>query len=442
MDGTHAIDASGEVLLTDNTNGPYDGADELAQLLAGSPDVEACYALQWARFAVGSAENSELQCVQSELGAAFTEAEGRLDSLVLALVATRFFRERGGAPASEPETSGETGGESTSAGEATSDPPPAPTAARPAATNPPSEETSPGVDVMVVQDSKWDAGECNTVTVTNTTDAPITWQVVLELQGTIQNAWNAKYARWTPPSCHRRGLQRRGRRQGVGQLRLLPQLLTMHAPDHTLLLLARRLQRGRRRHLRHHRPRPPPTPPATTTTRPSDHHHSPAADLTTTGSTTTDHRPPPTPTPPAPATGCADLPLCDDFEAAAAGGPPDPALWTVTSPNCSGAGTLAVDDDVAHSGARSLRIDGGGGYCDHVFIAHTAAIESSARRSTAACGCASTPARPGPHHLHDLRDSADAGGKDLRMGGQSRSSCGTASPTTPPCPSSAPPASP
>jgi hypothetical protein len=193
MDGAHAVDASGEILLTDNTNGPYDGADELAQLLASSPDVEACYALQWARFAVGSAENSELQCVQSELGAAFTEAEGRLDSLVLALVDTRFFRERGGAPASEPETSGESGGESSSAGEATSDPG---TGADESSTggDQPGPSTSPGLDVGVVQDSKWDAGECNTVTVTNSTDAPITWQVVLELQGTIQNAWNAKYA--------------------------------------------------------------------------------------------------------------------------------------------------------------------------------------------------------------------------------------------------------
>src|SRR5690606_25816538 len=41
-DGIHAIDASGEIVLTDNTNGTFDGAEELAQLLAGSPDVEAC----------------------------------------------------------------------------------------------------------------------------------------------------------------------------------------------------------------------------------------------------------------------------------------------------------------------------------------------------------------------------------------------------------------
>src|SRR5690606_20778230 len=57
---------------------------------------------------------------------------------------------------------------------------------------PPGPMTTPGVDATVVQDSKWDAGECNTVTVTNTTDAPIVWQVALALPGTIQNFWNAK----------------------------------------------------------------------------------------------------------------------------------------------------------------------------------------------------------------------------------------------------------
>ena len=97
------------------------------------------------------------------------------------------------------------------------------------------------------------------------------------------------------------------------------------------------------------------------------------------------------------------------------------ATWTVTSPNRSGAGTLAVADDQAHSGARALRIAGGGGYCDHVFIAHSAAIKAVGPqvygrfwlRLDAALG-------PGHVTFMTLRDSNDAGGKDLRMGGQSQ----------------------
>lgn len=120
------------------------------------------------------------------------------------------------------------------------------------------------------------------------------------------------------------------------------------------------------------------------------------------------------------AAGCADLPLCDDFEDVAAGGPPDPAVWTIASPNCMGTGKLAVADDQAHSGGQSLRVDGGGGYCDHVFIANTAAIAGLGPvvhgrfwlRLEAALG-------QGHVTFLTLRDAAD-GGKDLRMGGQSQ----------------------
>ena len=63
-------------------------------------------------------------------------------------------------------------------------------------------------------------------------------------------------------------------------------------------------------------------------------------------------------TPPAPASdagkgptsgSCTGLPLCDDFESVAAGGPPSAATWTIATPSCSGTGALAVDGTVAHS---------------------------------------------------------------------------------------------
>jgi hypothetical protein len=190
-DGVHSIDSTGEILLTDQTDGSFDGVDELAQLLAGSPEVEACFTLQWSRHAIGSAASSELQCVQDELTLAFTEAEGRLDSLVLALVGTRFFRERGGAVTDDPGpgtgtgTGTDTGADTSAGSDGTG------TGTSTTGEPPPEETTTPGIDAMLVQDSKWDAGECNTVTVTNTTDAPITWTVVLAIQGTLQNAWNA-----------------------------------------------------------------------------------------------------------------------------------------------------------------------------------------------------------------------------------------------------------
>jgi hypothetical protein len=191
MDGTHAIDSTGEIVLTAASNGTFDGVDELAGLLAGSSDVAACYTAQWSRFALGSAEASELACVEEELGKAFADADGRLDSLVLALVGTRFFRERGGAPTEDPlEPSDTTGGGETGSDDTGSD-----STGMPDTTggDEPGPMTTPGIDVMIVQDSKWESGECNTVTVTNTTDAPIVWEVIIKLPGTMQNAWNCKF---------------------------------------------------------------------------------------------------------------------------------------------------------------------------------------------------------------------------------------------------------
>lgn len=121
-----------------------------------------------------------------------------------------------------------------------------------------------------------------------------------------------------------------------------------------------------------------------------------------------------------PAVGCADLPLCDDFEAAAAGGPPDAAIWTVGSPNCSGTGSLKIDDSVAHSGSKSVRVDGKGGYCNHVFFGTSAAIAAIgdvvyARMMVRLM----TPLPQGHTTFLAMKDAAD-GGKDLRMGGQNQ----------------------
>ena len=117
---------------------------------------------------------------------------------------------------------------------------------------------------------------------------------------------------------------------------------------------------------------------------------------------------------------CADLPLCEDFESYADGAPPDPAIWTVGAPNCMGTGKLAVAGDQAHSGARSLRVDGGGGYCDHIFIANTAAITGLGDQVHGRFYLRLTdPLGQGHVTFLTMKDNND-GGKDLRMGGQSQ----------------------
>ena len=37
-------------------------------------------------------------------------------------------------------------------------------------------------------------------------------------------------------------------------------------------------------------------------------------------------------------------------------------------------GKISIDDTQHHGGSRSVRVDGGGGYCDHVFLSNTSAF--------------------------------------------------------------------
>jgi hypothetical protein len=72
--------------------------------------------------------------------------------------------------------------------------------------------------------------------------------------------------------------------------------------------------------------------------------------------------------------GCASLPLCDDFEADTAGSPPSAAIWTILNVHgCSGSSAYAITVDTAqaHSGSKSVRVDGGDS-CGPMMINTTA----------------------------------------------------------------------
>jgi len=66
-----------------------------------------------------------------------------------------------------------------------------------------------------------------------------------------------------------------------------------------------------------------------------------------------------------PAQACTGT-VCDDFETQT--GTQPSGLWQVSYQDCQGTGTATIDTSVAHSGTRSVRINGGGNYCNHVFV--------------------------------------------------------------------------
>lgn len=115
-------------------------------------------------------------------------------------------------------------------------------------------------------------------------------------------------------------------------------------------------------------------------------------------------------------TGCGRAVLCDGFESQTGSTPS--GAWTVTYPNCSGTGTAAIDSGVARSGGKSVRVNGGAGYCNHVFVGSTANLAAVGPVWYARFYVRHTTPLPPTHTTFvAMRDSAD-GGRDLRIGGQ------------------------
>ncbi|MEZ4314896.1 MAG: hypothetical protein R3F14_43335 [Polyangiaceae bacterium] len=79
---------------------------------------------------------------------------------------------------------------------------------------------------------------------------------------------------------------------------------------------------------------------------------------------------------------------------------------------------MTVDSAVAHIGNQSLRVDGKGGYCDHVFIGHAASVPGLGDTIFGRFHVRFSDALGQGHTTFlAMKDAAD-GGKDLRMGGQ------------------------
>ena len=125
---------------------------------------------------------------------------------------------------------------------------------------------------------------------------------------------------------------------------------------------------------------------------------------------------PTTTTTPPPQEGCVPTAICDSFETQTGSVPG--GGWAVTYPDCSGAGTAAIDRTVAHSGSVSLRVNGAAGYCNHVFVRNTQILGTTSSVWHVRFWVRHTTALP-PAHVTAvaMRDSAD-GNRDLRFGGQ------------------------
>lgn len=93
QDGGLPVDARGELRGTD-IDGPFDGAVDLSQRLAGSVQVHDCAVTQTFRYAFGRSVVADDTCTLDELRADFLGHGGDLRALLLAIVRSDAFRTR------------------------------------------------------------------------------------------------------------------------------------------------------------------------------------------------------------------------------------------------------------------------------------------------------------------------------------------------------------
>jgi len=93
LENGEEIDASGNIVGTEDMDGPFEGAIELAQRLAPSRQVHGCVAQQWFRFAVTRSDEAD-ECALAELGQSFFDRGGDIRALLLEIVTSDAFRMR------------------------------------------------------------------------------------------------------------------------------------------------------------------------------------------------------------------------------------------------------------------------------------------------------------------------------------------------------------
>jgi hypothetical protein len=186
LEAGRAIDASGQILATPGSDGPFDGTMELATKLAASPDVHACFATQWLRFAYGIQESAETACLVDQIGQGFEKDGLKIEDLIVALTLAPRFAQRTIDEGVGGETSGSSGAGGAMSTGATS-------GSSAASTSSGGPVTS-DLEVEKAFDSQWATGYQMSVKVTNTSAAKITWSVTFAVEGKITDLWNANSA--------------------------------------------------------------------------------------------------------------------------------------------------------------------------------------------------------------------------------------------------------
>jgi hypothetical protein len=92
-DGLSAVDASGSFTnVRDDLAGPFEGAAEMVNRLAGASEVRDCVSRQWFRFALGRVESFDDACTVASLQKDFDGSRGNVLELFASIAQSEAFR--------------------------------------------------------------------------------------------------------------------------------------------------------------------------------------------------------------------------------------------------------------------------------------------------------------------------------------------------------------
>jgi hypothetical protein len=186
------IDATGHIVSTPATNKEFDGLDQLVEVLATSPDVHQCYALQQLRYGYGLHGDDDEACMTKALYRDFSAGGLTFESITLSMIRQPHFTQR------VPE------GTSPDQWYAPNTPPPidppdmsSPDMPTPVdMASPPPDMSAPpapqeGISVREQINDDWGQGWCQEVFVENSGAQQVTWAVTLQINGTLTTHWNS-----------------------------------------------------------------------------------------------------------------------------------------------------------------------------------------------------------------------------------------------------------
>ncbi|OCL11091.1 hypothetical protein AOQ84DRAFT_425243 [Glonium stellatum] len=96
----------------------------------------------------------------------------------------------------------------------------------------------------------------------------------------------------------------------------------------------------------------------------------------------------------------------------------DQTAWPTYAPDCNQGGKVTLDSSTAHSGKNSIRVDGAGGFCGHIFFGTTKIPSGDVYVRTYVK--ASKALTDSHVSFITMPDSAQSTDKHLRIGGQSK----------------------